>query len=251
MQSALAGLSLLVLGDSHWAAPQYLAHTLQDQLIQRGARVVSFAACGAPASIWLSARVASCGTAQRVQNGQLEQVRGANARTTPLDELVRQYRPNMIVVSMGDTMAGYVQRTFPRDNIRDEVQALTDRIKSLNLPCIWIGPSWGTEGGPFLKTFDRVREMSAYLATIVTPCTYVDSTRLSQPGQWATFDGQHYTVDGYRAYGQALAQTIAAMPEVQAAARAGQAAGGAAPAAPAQGGARPAAPAAPAPAQRR
>ncbi|WP_376091477.1 SGNH/GDSL hydrolase family protein [Roseomonas sp. CCTCC AB2023176] len=245
MQSALAGLSLLVLGDSHWFSQGYLVTTLQDQLIQRGARVTSYAACGAPASVWLTARVASCGTASRAQNGPVNQVRGGNARTTPIAELVQQVRPNVIAVSMGDTMAGYVQRQMPRDNIRDEVSALTDRIKGLGIPCIWIGPSWGTEGGPYLKTFDRVREMNEYLATLVAPCTYVDSTRLSRPGEWATFDGQHYTNDGYRAYGTALATYIAQMPEIRAAIQARPAQGGPAPAANSN------APAAPAQGQRR
>ncbi|SHI90379.1 Lysophospholipase L1 [Roseomonas rosea] len=219
MQSALAGLSLLVLGDSHWAANGYLVTTLQDQLIQRGATVNSFAACGAPPSAWLSARVASCGTAQRLQRGALQNKTGSDARTTPLDDLVRQYRPNMIAISMGDTIAGYVQRQTPADTIREEAMALTDRIKRLGIPCIWIGPAWGTEGGPFLKSFARVQEVSAILARSVSPCAYVDSTKLSRPGEWPTFDGQHFTLDGYRAYGTALAQTIAQMPEVRAAAQ--------------------------------
>lgn len=219
MQSALAGLSLLVLGDSHWATTGYLATTLQDQLIQRGATVNSFAACGAPPSIWLSVRVASCGTAQRLQRGAMQNKTGPEARTLPIDELVRQYHPNLIAVSMGDTIAGYVQRATPADNIREEAMALTERLKRLGIPCIWIGPAWGTEGGPFLKTFARVQEVNAILAQSVSPCTYVDSTKLSKPGEWPTFDGQHFTLDGYRAYGTALAQQIAQMPEVKAAAQ--------------------------------
>jgi hypothetical protein len=89
----------------------------------------------------------------------------------------------------------------------------------MNIPCLWVGPSWGTEGGPFMKTFARVDELNKYMATVVSPCTYVDSTKLSKPGAWPTFDGQHYTVDGYKAYGTALADQIARMPEVQAAAK--------------------------------
>ena len=219
MQSALAGLSLLVLGDSHWATAGYLVTTLQDQLIARGATVNSFAACGGQASVWLTARVASCGTAQRLQRGTILNRTGSTARTTPIDELVRQYRPNLIAVSMGDTMAGYVQRETPAEHIQEEAMALTDRIRRLNIPCIWIGPAWGTEGGPFLKSFARVEQVNAILSRAVAPCTYVDSTRLSRPGEWPTFDGQHFTLEGYRAYGTALANQIAGMPEVRAAAQ--------------------------------
>ncbi|EFH13506.1 SGNH/GDSL hydrolase family protein [Pseudoroseomonas cervicalis] len=215
MQSLLAGLSLLILGDSHYASQGYLITTLQDQLVQQGARVATFAACGSPASVFLSARVASCGTAQRIQSGPVQTQRGPEARTTPLPQLVQQYRPNLIIVSMGDTMAGYVRRELPADSVREEVTALTDQIRAMNLPCVWIGPSWGTEGGPFMKTYARVQQMSQLLSTIVAPCTYVDSTKLSQPGQWPTFDGQHYTVEGYRAYGQALATTLAQLPQLR------------------------------------
>ena len=222
MQSALAGLSLLVLGDSHWATSGYLVTTLQDQLIQRGATVNSFAACGAPPSVWLSARVASCGTAERLQRGVIHNKGGTDARTIPLEELVARYKPNMIAISMGDTIAGYVQRQTPTENIREEAMALTSRIRRLNIPCIWIGPAWGTEGGPYLKTFARVQEVSAVLSQSVAPCTFVDSTALSKPGEWPTFDGQHFTADGYKSYGAALAQAIAGLPSVQAAAAGGR-----------------------------
>jgi hypothetical protein len=217
MQSALAGLSLLVLGDSHWATQGYLITTLQDQLIRQGATVNSFAACGASPSIWVFVRLAPCGAAQRLQRGAVQTRTGAAARSIPLDQLVRQYRPTMIAVSMADTIAGYVERQAPALYIREEVRTLTDFIKELGLPCIWIGPAWGTEGGPFLKSFARVQEVNAILAQSVSPCTYVDSTKLSRPGEWPTFDGQHFTLEGYRAYGTALAQRIVQMPEVKAA----------------------------------
>jgi len=216
MQSLLAGLTMLILGDSHFGAQGYLITTLQDALIRQGAKVASYAACGAPASIWLTARVASCGTAQRIQSGPIQTRSGSEARTTPLAQLVQTQHPNIVVVAMADTMGGYVLRELPRDSILEEVTALTDQIRAMHLPCIWIGPSWGTEGGPFLKTFARVREYSAYLATIVAPCTYLDSTQLSRPGEWPTFDGQHYTLPGYRSYGAALATAIAADPQVRA-----------------------------------
>ncbi|MFC7555001.1 SGNH/GDSL hydrolase family protein [Pseudoroseomonas wenyumeiae] len=164
-------------------------------------------------------RVASCGTAQRVQSGAITQQTGANAKTTPIDQLVSQNKPNMIVVAMADTIGGYTKPQMPKEEIQEQVTALTDKIRSMNIPCLWVGPSWGTEGGPFMKTFARVDELNKYMATVVSPCTYVDSTKLSKPGAWPTFDGQHYTVDGYKSYGAALADQIAKMPEVQASAK--------------------------------
>ena len=219
MQSVLMGLSLLILGDSHFGMQNYLITTLQDELVRRGAKVATYSACGSPPSIWLTARVASCGTAQRVQAGPIAQQTGANAKTTPIDQLVTQNKPNMIVVAMADTIGGYTRPQMPKEEIQEQVTALTDKIRSMNIPCLWVGPSWGTEGGPFMKTFARVEELNTYMATVVSPCTYVDSTKLSKPGAWPTFDGQHYTVDGYKAYGTTLADQIAKMPEVQAAAK--------------------------------
>ena len=219
MQSTLAGLSLLVLGDSHWASQQNLAGVLQDQLIARGATVNSYGACGAPASVWLSARLASCGATQRLQRNRLEGRIGAPSAVTPVDELVRRHRPNLILVSMGDSLAGYMAPRTPADSIREDAAALADRIRGLGLPCIWIGPSWGTEGGPFLKSFARVQEVNTVLAQSVAPCTYLDSTKLSRPGEWPTFDGTHFTAEGYRAYATALVQQITQMPEIRAAAQ--------------------------------
>ncbi len=125
----------------------------------------------------------------------------------------------MILVSMGDTMAGYASPATPADAIREDAASLTDRIRRIGIPCIWVGPSWGTEGGPFLKTFARVQEVSTLLARSVAPCTYLDSTKLSRPGEWPTFDGTHHTVEGYRAYATALAEQITRMPEIRAAAQ--------------------------------
>jgi hypothetical protein len=213
------GLSLLILGDSHFGMQNYLITTLQDELIRRGAKVATYSACGSPPSIWLTVRVASCGTAQRLQAGSVAQQKGADAKTAPIDQLVAQNKPNMIVVAMADTIGGYTRPAMPRDDIQEQVSALTDKIRSLNIPCLWVGPSWGTEGGPFMKTFARVEELSKYMATVVSPCTYVDSTALSKPGEWPTFDGQHFTVAGYKSYGAALAEQIGKMPEVQAAAK--------------------------------
>lgn len=219
MQSVLAGLSLLILGDSHFGMQNYLITTLQDELVRRGAKVATYSACGSPPSVWLTVRVASCGTAQRIQSGPISQQTGPEAKTTPIDQLVSQNKPGMIVVAMADTIGGYTRPQMPKEDIQEQVSALTDKIRSMNVPCLWVGPSWGTEGGPFMKTFARVDELNKYMATIVSPCTYVDSTALSKPGAWPTFDGQHYTVDGYKAYGSALADAIAKLPQVQAAAK--------------------------------
>ncbi len=207
----LAGLTILMLGDSHFATQGYLVTTLQDLLIQQGAKVVTEAACGAPASIWTEAGVAPCGTAERIQSGPVKVDHTGKTHTRPLDELVAEYHPNLIVVGSADTMGGYAQPALPTQYIKDEVSRLTHRIQATNIPCLWIGPGWGTEGGPYFKTYARVRELNDYLSHEVAPCRYIDSTKFAQPGEWPTFDGQHYTAASYQKWGQALDQEIVQM----------------------------------------
>jgi hypothetical protein len=125
-----------------------------------------------------------------------------------IDTLIQQTHPNLIVVEIGDALAGYGDRELRRGYVSEQVALLTDRIKAHHLPCVWIGPGWGTEGGPYFKTFARVKEYSDYLATQVAPCEYIDSLTLSKPGEWPTFDGQHYTVPGYQKWGAALSTVI-------------------------------------------
>ncbi len=201
---ALAGLTILMLGDSHFATQGYLISTLQDALISQGAHVTTYAACGAPTSIWIEAGVAPCGTATRVQSGPVTVDHAKGARVPSFDQLIASVHPNLIIVGGGDTMAGYGQKDFPAQWITGQVQTLTHRIQAANVACVWIGPGWGTEGGPFFKTYAKAQAMSQFLSTHVAPCHYIDSTKMAKPGEWPTFDGQHYSLPGYQKWGTAI-----------------------------------------------
>ncbi len=206
----LAGLTVLMLGDSHFATPGYLITTLQDALISQGAKVTTEAACGAPTSVWVTDGHSTCGTAERVQSGPIK----LGKATTPLptfEQLIQTVRPNLIIVGGGDTMAGYAQKELPVQYLQESVTALTRRIQAVGIPCVWIGPGWGTEGGPYFKTYARAAELSDYLATHVQPCRYIDSQKFAKPGEWHTFDGQHYTLPGYQKWGTAIDGEILAL----------------------------------------
>jgi len=99
---------------------------------------------------------------------------------------------------------------MPRPWIRDEVSSLTRGIKASGAKCVWVGPAWGSEGGKYGKTFARTKEVSDYLADIVSPCVYISSLNMEKPGEWATLpgDGQHYMNAGYQAWGNAITQQI-------------------------------------------
>ncbi len=45
----------------------------------------------------------------------------------------------------------------------------------------------------------------------MAPCRYIDSTKFAQPGEWTTFDGQHYSLPAYQKWGLAIDQAILAL----------------------------------------
>lgn len=208
MTSALlAGLTVLVIGDSHLSMPTYLIRSLHEGLLEQGAQVHSLAACGVTAGDWVRSVPATCG-AERTGNAAPTMV-GKSAQTTPVKLLVSADKANLVVVVMGDTMAGYKQE-LPKVWIWQQVTALTKEIEKTGAACMWVGPSWGTEGGPYGKNFARVQQLSTLLASTVAPCEYIDSLKFSKRGQWPTSDGQHYTAAGYNLWGSEIVKSVLA-----------------------------------------
>ncbi|MEI6613117.1 MAG: SGNH/GDSL hydrolase family protein [Polynucleobacter sp.] len=210
----LAGLTVLIIGDSHLASPNYLIKTLHDDLIDQGAAVHSIGICGSNPGDWIVASSAGkCGGAERLGKNAptlLEQT----TSTTPIKNLIAKDKPNLVLVVMGDTMANY-KRSFAKAWAWQEVTGLTNEISRSGTACAWVGPAWGTEGGKYGKTYARAQQMSTFLATNVAPCTYIDSLSMSKPGAWATVDGQHFTVSGYQAWGNAITQSIIDLPNIK------------------------------------
>lgn len=208
MNAALAGLAVLIIGDSHMVSRDYLITTLHDQLLSEGAKVDTYGMCGVNAGDWVHASSVPCGRAER--HGKAAPVidRSNRPATWTLDELVAKHHPNLIVVELGDTMAGYGQPNLPQAWIYGEIRSLTTKIKGYNVPCVWVGPPWGSEGSSYHKTFTRVKEMSQFLSQSVAPCRFIDSTQFSRPGEWPTIDGQHLTNSGYAAWGRDISASI-------------------------------------------
>jgi hypothetical protein len=208
MNGLLAGLTILVIGDSHMVTSGYLISTLHDALLEQGATVDTYGMCGANAGDWVYPTTVQCGRAERLGKAGPEIDRKPNTPTYQIDQLLAKTHPNLVVVEMGDTMAGYGQKDFPQAWIYQQVHALTGRIAAQNIACVWVGPPWGSEGTSFHKTFDRVKQMSAFLTTAVAPCKFIDSTQFTKPGEWPTIDGQHLTAAGYKAWGADIARSL-------------------------------------------
>ncbi len=208
----LAGLALLVIGESHLSQANYLINPLYDDLTAQGAKVHEIGACGASAGDWLKTITVPCGAERRAGAAV---IKGRDATTTPIKQLIAASKPDLVVVIIGDTMASYDSESFPRAWAWQGVTSLTQEIAATKTACVWVGPPWGNAGGKYKKNDPRVTQMSNFLATNVGPCTYVDSLKFSKPGQWSTLDGQHFTLAGYKAWSEAITKAIGELPDVK------------------------------------
>jgi lysophospholipase L1-like esterase len=217
MNLALAGLVVLLIGDSHIASKDFFNNAVHEALQQAGARVHSYGVCGSGAGDWVKSKLLPCGRGERHGEAAAQIDRGDKVAVWPLAELIARHHPDLVVVELGDNMAGYSQfPSLPHALIEQQVKALTGVIAAKRVACVWIGPPWGAEGGMWGKTFARVRELSEELARDVAPCRYVDSLRFAKPGEWPTFDGVHLTLDGYALWSRAIVASISAMaPELR------------------------------------
>jgi len=211
MAASLIASSILIIGGSHLATPNYLISSLHDALQANGATVHTIGVCGTTPGDWLTETPGTCGGAERIGTAKAT-VTGSKAATQPIGKLIAQEKPALVVVVIGDNIAGYDNPNFPKAWAWQQVRSLTKAISATNTPCVWIGPSWGNEGGHYSRTFARVQLVSKFLETGAAPCRYIDSLKLSKPGEWATTDGQHLTAVGYQRWGAALAKQIGALP---------------------------------------
>lgn len=214
LASVLTGLSILIVGDSHLIAPSYLIDSLHTNLEERGASVQTVGVCGSTPSDWLTTTPGTCGAAERAPGGEVK-VLPVNTPTQPISQLIGKYKPDLVVVVMGDTIAGYKDATFPKSWAWQQVTGLTKEIAKNKTACVWIGPPWGSEGQKFQKTDARTKQVSSFLASNVAPCEYIDSLTLSKPGEWPSTDGQHLNRTGYQAWGDALTQTLLNSPTLK------------------------------------
>jgi len=208
MAGAVAGLVILVLGDSHMADAKYLITPLHDALENAGATVHSYGMCGASADAWLQRTTVSCGRAQRHERQPAQTEANKQAYTWTINELIEKHHPNLVIVEAGDAMGGYGSPQLPKAWIYNQVHSLAGRIQAANASCIWVGPIWGAANSPYHKDDARVRELSQFLSQSVAPCSYVDSLQFARPGQWPTTDGQHLTSPGYQEWGRDIAGVV-------------------------------------------
>jgi hypothetical protein len=204
-----AGLSVLIIGASHLATPGYLITTLHDELLKLGANVHTMGICGSRPSHWVKPIALTCGAAERKGNNPATYHVGTQGAKS-LEQLVAESKPSWVVVVMGDTIGGY-RTSLDVKWASNEVSDLTREIQRLNIKCAWVGPAWGREGGRFSKTDVATQAISNFLSTNTSPCKYIDSLKMSKPGEWQTIDGQHFTSTGYKYWGQNIAKELSGL----------------------------------------
>jgi hypothetical protein len=214
MGPALAGLVILAIGDSQM---MNMMNNLHNQLESNGAVVHTYAMCGATAADWIyRSTITSCGRGERHDKSPAIIEANKAVPTYSISELIEKNHPNLIVVELGDTMAGYGSAQIERQWVLDQVHALTGKIAGANIACDWVGPVWGQQEPPYQKSDARVAEISQLLSQQVSPCKYIDSTAFARPGEWPTKDGTHLQPDGYRKWSADIADAIVRLRTTQA-----------------------------------
>jgi hypothetical protein len=206
MGPLLAGMVVLAIGDSQL---MMMMSPLQNQLEDAGATVHSYAMCGATAGDWLyPSTITSCGRAERHERGAIVLENTKAVPTYSLPKLIEEHHPNLIIVQLGDMMAGYGQPHLDQQWIVNQVHALTAKIAASHIACDWVGLTWGQNIPPYPKEDARVKEMAQLLSQSVSPCQFIDSTAFARPGQWATKDGGHLLPDGYRQWSADITEAV-------------------------------------------
>ncbi|WP_397474280.1 SGNH/GDSL hydrolase family protein [Pusillimonas sp.] len=210
--AALAGLSFLVIGESHMLYE--LPESLHADLSAQGAAYVhSVGACGASAIDWVKPRQVDCG--QEKKGKEPASINKSGMQTQAIKQLIAADKPDVVVLIIGDTMGSYDNETFPKAWAWQGVSSLTKEIAGAGAACVWVGPAYGRAGGKYNKRDDRVERISRFLSTNVNPCVYIDSLKFANPGQWRTFDGQHFAADGYAAWSKAIVSEVSQLPMIE------------------------------------
>lgn len=210
--AALAGIAMVIIGESHMSFNDHLINPLVDDLTAQGAKVHAIGACGAHAADWLTKITVKCSAERR--SGEKGVFR-TGGETIPIKQLIASDKPDLVVIIIGDTMGSYDKDIFPRAWAWKSVNDLTKEIASTKTSCVWVGPAYGTDGGSYHKNQKRTEELSKFFSQNVAPCAYIDSLKFSKPGEWRTLDGQHYAPAGYKLWSAAITKALIDLPVVQ------------------------------------
>ncbi|WP_058616216.1 hypothetical protein [Tepidimonas taiwanensis] len=210
--AVLAGLAILVIGENQIANPGYLLNPLHEALQARGAIVHSLGMCGGFPTRWLDGPPTACGAAERKGADPARVNWGETPHWFDLRAIVPSARPAAVVVVIHETLAAYDRPEMDAEWARHEVRSLANYLAQERVTCYWVGPGWGDPHKRYHKTPERVQTVAELIRDASPPCRFIDSLSFAAPGEWKTINGRDYTVKGYRAWANAIADAIAQQP---------------------------------------
>jgi peptidoglycan hydrolase-like protein with peptidoglycan-binding domain len=174
---------VLMIGDSHSVGT--FGNEMDRQLRATGAQVESYGSSGSSASWWMNGTTTRSGFVARHTDGTVERPNWRTPHETPrLQDLIRQHRPTVLVVSLGGNMRG-----LSPAGIRRQVQDLARLAQESGTRLVWAGPPErrvdNDDGGASLNRFNNI------LRDAVAPYGgFIDSSRHTE---YSGGDGLHYS----------------------------------------------------------
>lgn len=178
------GQRVLHIGDSHTVG--IYGSTIDAAMRETGAQIRTYGVAGSSPSWWYQGTVTKCGYYGRDEKGKVD--RPADWRTpraTPsLPDLIKEYKPTVLVVSLGANLFGASEATVKR-----ETQRIIDTAKQAGCTLVWVGPPRAREDVKTIAAQDRLCE--TIKATVGTQGTFVDSRPFTKYPSGGG-DGLHY-----------------------------------------------------------
>lgn len=206
MKTLLAGVTLLILGDSHVAFKDSLLSVLPEAYESMGAKVVTYGVCSSSPIGWVKGpKDTGCGGTIRTGTGPIDDPFAATFPFPDITSLINTLQPTAVMFIYGDTIGGYTADPFPAEWIEKQVKPVTT-LAGAKTKCLWVGPTWGTYNPRYGKTEETTTRLTGFLKSHVQPCTYIDSTSFMQSKAVETVDGLHLTPQSYKAWGDGIVQ---------------------------------------------
>ncbi len=209
----MAAESTLFIGDSHSYFEARNEERLGAILVQSFPDLNFYGACGSSPNTWTKGGTTSCGWRAISPSGLDE--KKLNSSVPKLVDLLAKHQPKQIWIEQGDNMFTW-SATKPatgsvnKNLVKTQIQALLSLLHSpewKNLPCTWIGPTWGGNGSLYKKTdaalADMYEELQAHLGE---RCKLIDSRKLLRA--YAGSDGLHLSRSASKEWGENLVRVL-------------------------------------------
>ncbi len=125
---------VLHIGDSHSCG--VYGKTIDGLMRETGAKVNTVAVAGSSPTWWMNGTTGKSGYYSKDENGNVTEPYWQTPMQTPkLQSLIDEYKPSVLVVSLGANMVGYSE-----SSIRSQIQSICDKAQAANCKLVWVGP---------------------------------------------------------------------------------------------------------------